>query len=129
MGRKLVMEKVNASLDGLEVRNAMREMGRRMVNQIRRIYQARRLHLLDNVDEACNWLTDNGIGWSDEQHYSVTIVATHCGITLAYDPSGKLSYATAPRLDRDGYPEQMGLFSDEPPGAHDACPAPPASLR
>jgi hypothetical protein len=106
-------EKVREQLAGQEIRNAMRQAGRRTASQLKLIYNARRQHKLDTLEQASDWLLLAGIHQSDETYYGVTMLYAG-GATLVYSPDGKLSSRYAPRISGDE-PEQWVLFSDECP--------------
>jgi hypothetical protein len=98
-------EIVAERLVGLEVRQKMREAARHHANLVSLIHAARRNGELSQLDHACDWLTQAGAHWSDEQYYGVTVIYA-CGVTLAYLPTGILDWSSSPKFTE---PEQLEL--------------------
>lgn len=107
------MVKVRASLDGLEVRNAMRAAAREMEGRVHMVYNARRHHLVDTVGAARKWLTAAGIRWVEDSKWGVTLLATDVRVPLVYGPDGSLQWTANRTVER---PEQTPLWvPDEMP--------------
>jgi hypothetical protein len=81
----------------------------------------------DSFDAAIT-LVQEEFGWESnlEEYYGVKILHLQCGMTLAYDPTGKLSWASAPRLKQEamGSQVEMEFISDSDPASASASSSP-----
>jgi hypothetical protein len=103
-------EEVKGKLDGLYVRQLLRDASRRQAAILRRAYKFRKAGRFDSFDAAIT-LVQEEFGWESnlEEYYGVKILHLQCGMTLAYDPTGKLSWASAPRLKQEAMGSQVEM--------------------
>ena len=96
-------EHIREKLSGLEVRQLLRDAARRQASILSRAYKFRRDGRFNSFDEAIK-LVQEEFGWESnlEEYYGVRLLHLQCGMTLAYDQTGTLSWASAPRIKHDG---------------------------
>jgi hypothetical protein len=112
-------DEIRAKLSGFEVRQLIRDAARRQSGILHKAYSFRKAGRFDVFEDAIK-LVEAEFGWESnlETYYGVKMLHLQCGMTLCYDPEGTLSWASAPRSNRNPENGQYEMeFIDESEGA------------
>ena len=115
-----IAEEVKTKLEGLEVRQLLRDAARRQATTLQKAYRLRRAGRFDVFEDAIK-LIEAEFGWESnlEEYYGLRLLHLQCGMTLCYDPTGELSWASAPRVKKQAEDGQYEMeFTDASEGAY-----------
>jgi len=121
-----IAEEVRTKLEGLEVRQLLRDAARRQAATLQKAYRLRRAGRFDVFGDAIK-LIEVEFGWESnmEEYHGVRLLHLQCGMTLYYDPTGKLSWASALRVKKQAEDGQYEMeFTDASEGAYPSASEP-----